>query len=140
VARDAGLERNILAQARVDLSTDPSLRLFRNQAGQAWAGPWHYAGRDEVAPWGSVIITDPYRVSCGLVEGAGDLLGWQRRFITTSMIGQSIAVFTSLEAKSTRGRLTEPQKNWIKQLLADGGIAGMFRNSAEARAIIDGPR
>lgn len=66
----------------------------------------------------------------------GDLCGWESRLITEDMIGQRVAIFTSLEAKEGTGRMSPDQKNWRDQVLAAGGIAAEVRSVDEAERLI----
>lgn len=71
------------------------------------------------------------------VVGAGDLLGRLSIVITPEMVGQTVAVFCSLEAKrSSGGRVSDEQSNWGEQTTNAGGIYGVFRSEEEAERII----
>ena len=65
-------------------------------------------------------------------KGAGDLLGWTTRTITSDMVGQPVAVFTSIEVKSASGRLRPEQRQWLEAVQAAGGIAGVARSVDDA--------
>jgi len=47
-------------------------------------------------------------------------------------------VFTAIEVKSPRGRVTEKQQAFINSVLRLGGYAGVARSEAEAIRIIGG--
>jgi hypothetical protein len=53
-------------------------------------------------------------VSFGLCKGSADLIGWTTRTITADMVGQQVAVFTSIEVKALTGRLRPEQKLWLE--------------------------
>ena len=49
-------------------------------------------------------------VSFGLAKGSSDLIGWTTRTITPEMVGQQVAIFTSIEVKSPNGRVRPEQR------------------------------
>ena len=70
-------------------------------------------------------------------KGSADLIGWTTRTITADMVGQQIAVFTSIEVKTPRtGRLTPEQRQWLAAVETAGGIAGVARSVADAEALL----
>ena len=75
-------------------------------------------------------------VTFGLCKGSADLIGWTVRTITAEMVGQKIAVFTSIEVKSTSGRVKPEQQQWLNAVAAAGGIAGIARSVGEAMDIL----
>lgn len=113
-------------------------KVFRLNTGKAWAG------RAERQSDGSVLIEYPQPVNLGLgypnnqpVVGAGDLIGWTSVVITREMVGRRVAVITVGEAKPRKGGVvTEGQTNFIEQVRADGGIAGVVRTATDVRGIL----
>ena len=75
-------------------------------------------------------------VQFGLCKGSADLIGWTSRTVTPEMVGQQIAVFTSIEVKSTSGRVKPEQQQWLNAVEAAGGIAGIARSVGEAMDIL----
>lgn len=71
-------------------------------------------------------------VTFGLAVGSADLIGWTTRTITPDMVGQRVAVFTSIEVKSATGRLRPEQQQWLDAVQAAGGIAGVARSVEDA--------
>lgn len=71
-------------------------------------------------------------VQFGLAKGSSDLIGWTTRTITPEMVGQRIAVFTSIEVKTATGRLRPEQRQWLDAVQAAGGIAGVARSVEDA--------
>ncbi len=71
-------------------------------------------------------------VTFGLAVGSADLIGWTTRTITPDMVGQQVAVFTSIEVKSATGRLRPEQRQWLEAVQAAGGIAGVARTVEDA--------
>ena len=75
-------------------------------------------------------------VSFGLAKGSSDLIGWTTRTITPEMVGQQVAVFTSIEVKSATGRIRTEQQQWIDAVQAAGGIAGVARSVEDAQSLL----
>ena len=72
----------------------------------------------------------------GLCKGSADLIGWRTITITPDMVGQQVAVFTSIEVKTPTGRVRPEQQQWLKAVQAAGGVAGIARSVEDAQAII----
>ena len=75
-------------------------------------------------------------VTFGLCKGSADLIGWTTRTITPEMVGQQIAVFTSIEVKSSSGRVKPEQQQWLNAVQAAGGIAAVARSVGEAMDLL----
>lgn len=117
----ANAETDLQQRIRLALGTHPELRLFRNQVGQL---PDPRTGR---------------MVQFGLARGSADLIGWRTLVVTPEMVGQRIAVFTSLEIKTPTGRLAPAQRHWLQAVEQAGGIAGVARSVGDAlRIVTDG--
>jgi hypothetical protein len=116
----ANAETTLQQQIRLALGTRSDLRLFRNQVGQL---PDPRTGRP---------------VQFGLARGSADLIGWRTVVVTPEMVGQRIAVFTSLEIKTPTGRLAPAQRAWLGVVHQAGGIAGVARSVSDALAIVEG--
>src|SRR3546814_6656571 len=113
-------------------------KVFRMNSGKAWAGK--AARQDD----GSVVIAFAQPVNLGFgypdnkpVSGPGDLIGWTPKVITPEMVGQTVAVFTSFEAKPVKGgAVSGNQKTFGDQVRADGGIAGVVRTPTDVRGVL----
>ena len=105
-------EQTIQQQIRLQCSRGP-VRLHRNNTGTL---------RDQHGR----------PVQFGLAKGSADLIGWTTRTITPDMVGQQVAVFTSIEVKSATGRLRPDQRQWMEAVQAAGGIAGVARSVEDA--------
>ena len=114
----ANAEIDIQQRIRLALGTHPQVRLFRNQVGQL---PDPRTGRP---------------VQFGLARGSADLIGWRTITVTPEMVGQRIAVFTSIEVKTPTGRLTPAQSAWLSAVHGAGGIAGVARSVRDAEEIL----
>jgi hypothetical protein len=75
-------------------------------------------------------------VTFGLCKGSADLIGWRTVTITPEMVGQQVAVFTSIEVKTATGRLRPEQQQWLDAVQAAGGIAGVARSVEDAEALL----
>jgi len=114
----ANAETDLQQRIRLALGTHPDARLFRNQVGSL---PDPRTGR---------------LVTFGLARGSADLIGWRTLVVTPEMVGQRIAVFTSLEIKTPSGRLSPAQTHWLHAVRSAGGIAGVVRSVADAHHLV----
>jgi len=114
-------ETRLQQEIRLALGLRADLRLYRNQTGQL---PDPKTGRP---------------VQFGLARGSADLIGWRTVVVTPDMVGQRLAVFTSIEVKTPRGRLTPEQHNWLHAVRTAGGIAGVARSVADAIHLVANP-
>ena len=117
----ANAETTLQQQIRLAVGTRSDLRLFRNQVGSL---PDPRTGR---------------LVTFGLAKGSADLIGWRTLVVTPEMVGQRIAVFTSLEIKTPSGRLSPAQTHWLHAVRSAGGIAGVVRSVPDALRIVTSP-
>ena len=108
-------EQQIQQEIRIACGTG-NTRLFRNNTGTL---------RDQ----------DGRPVQFGLCKGSADLIGWKRVTITPEMVGQQVAVFTSIEVKTPTGRIRPEQQQWLDAVQAAGGIAGVARSVEDALRI-----
>jgi hypothetical protein len=114
-------ETDLQQRVRLALGTRPETRLFRNNCGSL---PDPRTGR---------------LVQFGLARGSADLIGWRTIVVTPEMVGQRVAVFTSLEIKTPAGRLAPAQRHWLNAVEGAGGIAGVARSVGDALRIIETP-
>lgn len=129
-------------QRMIWLATSAVSRLFRVNTGRGWVSG---IGKVERRSDGSVIVYAARPVSLGFgmvngkpLNGMTDLCGWTTVEITPEMVGRSVAVFTAIEAKKTKGgRTSADQANVIGQVQAAGGIAGVANSPEAALHIID---
>lgn len=115
----ANAETTLQQQIRLAVGSRSDLRLFRNQVGSL---PDPRTGR---------------LVTFGLARGSADLIGWRTVVVTPEMVGQRIAVFTSIEIKTPTGRLRPEQRSWLRVVQEAGGVAGVVRSVDEAARILD---
>lgn len=99
----------------------------------ALSGPDTRTWRNNV---GLAVYPDGSRVEYGLCKGSSDLIGLHSVIITPEMIGSRVAIFTALEIKTARGRVSADQRNFLDFVARMGGIAGAPRSIEEAKEII----
>jgi len=75
-------------------------------------------------------------VQFGLCKGSADLIGYRSITITPEMVGSTVAVFLSIEVKTSTGRLRPEQQQWLDAVQAAGGIAGVARSVEDALRIV----
>jgi hypothetical protein len=109
-------EQTIQQHIRLACSTS-NCRLFRNNTG-------------------TLKDANGRPVQFGLCKGSADLIGWRTVTITPEMVGQQIAVFTSIEVKAATGRLRPEQRQWLDAVQAAGGVAGVARSVADAQQLL----
>ena len=109
-------EQSIQQHIRISCSTG-NTRLFRNNTG---------------------TLKDQHGrpVQFGLCKGSADLIGWKQVTVTPEMVGQQVAVFTSIEVKTPTGRIRPEQQQWLDTVQAAGGIAGVARTVEDALRIM----
>jgi hypothetical protein len=79
------------------------------------------------------------RMSFGLCEGSGDLIGYRQVVVTPDMVGKTLAVFTSCEVKTETGRVRPEQVNWLAHINGAGGMAFVARSVEDAKIMLDNP-
>lgn len=124
-------ESSLSNQIRLAIGSKPGVRLFRQNVGTGWTGSKVERNRD-----GSITIRDPRPLHAGLCKGSADLIGWRSLKVTPDMVGDTVAVFASIEVKGKNARTTVEQLNWLENVLAAGGLAGIVRSVPEAEQTI----
>lgn len=111
---------------------------IRNNTGKAWVAPpqnWKKHYEDGVL---YVTLKNPIFLNYGLGTGSGDTIGWKTVTITPDMVGQKIAVFTSIEYKTAKGKDREAQVNWHNLLRSSGAYSGFARSEDDVDLILSG--
>ena len=124
-------ESNVQREAQLELAKH-GIKTFRNNVGLGWTGKLV-----RKTPDGTVVLACARPLHAGLCKGSTDLIGYKSVTITPDMVGKRIAIFAAPEAKSATGRLSLEQKNFIRVVQQDGGIAGHFRSLIEALQLFD---
>lgn len=130
-------------QKAVWLELGRTSTMWRINTGKAWLSGLGPRGVHRLKD-GTVHIEAPRPIAIGLgmvsgdpVVGASDLLGYTEVVVTPEMVGHTIPVFTVIETKrTTGGRTSGDQLNFIKQVAQAGGIAGVANSPDAARAIM----
>lgn len=106
---------------------------FRANVGTAWAS-------NDIAklPDGSLILRNPRPFSTGLPVGFSDVFGAVPVVITADMVGSTVAVFSAIECKSSKGRAREAQERFAVAVRQLGGRTGFARSIADALRIVRG--
>lgn len=103
------------------------LFVFRNDCGMAIVG-----GRSIIDKrTGAQITAGGAKIKYGLYPGSGDFIGWTTVTITPDMVGQQIAVFTSIETKTLNDSMSNRQRNWYERVKEAGGIAIIYKETKE---------
>lgn len=115
-------------------------RLFRNHTGMAWHG-WvteeYFTSHPKKGRIKVIELADARRIHYGLTQtGSSDLVGWSVVEITQRMVGKKIAVFTAVEGKTPRDRLSKDQKNFLRQVRLFGGIALVGRENKKTNELV----
>ena len=136
-------ESKILIAIRDAFNRGPT-RLWRNNVGTALVINHSNPGMKQSIINACVELAErrgafAQRMSFGLCEGSGDLIGYRQVVITEAMVGTKIAVFTSCEVKTETGRVRPEQENWLAHISGAGGIAFIARSVAEAQFALDNP-
>lgn len=76
---------------------------------------------------GKYRLEDGRYLSSGLCVGSSDLVGWTSKIVTPDMVGKTIAIIKVVECKSTNGRLTSAQLNFLRRVHEAGGDAWIAR-------------
>jgi hypothetical protein len=111
-------EQELQQLIRLELGRGP-VRLWRNNVG---------ALRDERGRL----------VTYGLCKGSSDLIGLSQVVIGPQHLGQTLAVFSALEVKTTKGRIRVEQEKFLQLVQQLGGRGGVVRSVEEARLLLGG--
>lgn len=125
------VETEAQKKIRLALSAATPAVLFRNNTGMGWIGRQvHKTGT-------SITLEDCRPLHAGLTKGSSDLIGWTKVEITPDMVGKTVAVFTAVECKASRGKASEEQVNFLNVVNKSGGIAGIAKNEQEAINLVN---
>lgn len=100
--------------------------LFRNNTATGWVG------QSSATSDGGRYIKNARVLRAGLINGSSDLIGWTKKTITPDMVGQDVAIFTAIEVKTPRGRVSKDQLKFIENVKKAGGIAGVAKTAEDA--------
>ena len=100
--------------------------LFRTQVGMAWTGKVVNQWNDKGVTY--VTLSKARIMSMGGVKGMSDLTGWRSVTITPDMVGQRVAIYTAVEVKTPKGKISPDQKRFTKNVNDAGGIGIVIRS------------
>lgn len=106
---------------------------FRINVGTAWASNDIVKLAD-----GSLLLRNPRPFSTGVPAGFHDLFGGVEVTITPDMVGSKVAVLTTIEVKSSKGKAREKQERFAETVAAMGGRTGFARTPEQAVSIARG--
>jgi hypothetical protein len=113
-------------------------RVFRNNVAQGvvgnpivWVRSEAEAQSVAVRP-GDAVVRHARVLHAGLFTGSHDLIGWTPVEITPALVGRTLGVFTSIEAKFGRGKMTPEQETWLAGVERAGGITGVAFSADQA--------
>ena len=112
-------EKNLINEFLSNLPEN--MRMFRTNSGMGWAGK-------SVRKGDMIIIKNPFPLHC-MPEGWPDITGWETVTITPDMVGQKIAVFSVVEVKTGRLKLSDEQNKFKDLIQRMGGIFRELRPS-----------
>ena len=127
IARDSGALNRILFNNIVGFAyMGREFRAYRNQALTYKTGNVvkHITITD-----GSCVVLFARKYPVGLCVGSGDEIGWTTVTITPAMVGQRVAVFTSVERKTENDTMSDEQKNWFRRVKEAGGISEVYKET-----------
>ena len=120
-AREHNMLTDFLASWQRD---NPNGRLFRANAGMAWAG--RVTNQTRRDSWLEITISGA-RPFHGMPTGTPDLIGWTQIEITPEMVGQKLAIFTGIELKTRGVKVTPAQEKFRSIIEESGGIAKIVK-------------
>ncbi len=114
--KETGIMKDImLALSGVGRGLDV-VRCFRNNIG---------ALEDKRGRWVTYGVCNP---------GGSDLIGWRSLVISTTMVGERVAVFAAVEVKRPGERPTQDQSRFLHAVSQAGGIAAVANSIDSALA------
>jgi len=133
----AAEHETVVELARIEITRQGG-RLFKNAQGSGWVG-----GKTlKTEPWSTglhVELVGARRVKFGVQNpGGSDLIGWRPLVITADMVGQTVAQFLAVEAKTpSYDRASVDQKRFLSQVASAGGSAMIARQEGDGLAFAE---
>lgn len=111
---------------QIEASKSRKTTLFTNRVAKAWVGQLrsYINGRLE--------LLNARPMEAGFGVGSSDLIGVTRVTVTPEMVGKTVAVFTAVEVKVGKDKLSKEQLEFLALVQGWGGIA------VECREVPDG--
>lgn len=105
-------EKNLINEFLSNLPEN--MRMFRTNSGMGWTG--------KSVKKGDITAIKNARPFHGMPEGWPDLSGWTEIIITPEMVGKKVAVFTAVEVKTGKLKLSGEQNKFKNLIERMGGI------------------
>jgi hypothetical protein len=87
---------------------------------------------------GAYTTPQGYRIKYGVGgTGGSDLIGIIPVVIRPEHVGRTLGIFAAIEVKTLLGRATPSQENFIHQVNANGGVAGVCRSPDDLQDLIN---
>ena len=112
-------ESNIQSLILLALSENDCL-VWRNETAGAWVGRVLHSEQ------GAVTLANSRMLQAGLCKGSSDIIG----------IHKPSGRFLAVEVKTTKGRTTKEQTNFLNAVQKAGGIAGVARSVQDALELL----
>lgn len=77
---------------------------------------------------GACTTRDGRIVRYGLLPGSADCIGWLPYVVQPEDVGRTLAVFASVEFKTTKGVIRPDQQAWLEAVKRAGGLAVVARD------------
>jgi hypothetical protein len=77
-------------------------------------------------------------VTYGLCVGSSDLIGYVPVTIRPEHVGQTLAVFVAIEAKTATGRLRPEQRQFLRVVQGHGGLCCVARDERDVDMLLVG--
>jgi hypothetical protein len=116
--------------------------LFRTNSGKAWLSG---GGKVQVDNRGTAHVPFARPVGLGLaltngdtVPGLADYTGWTSKLVTKDMVGRTVAIYTEIETKESKGGARmKHQREHLQRVRDAGGIAGFASSVPQAIEIFE---
>lgn len=127
-------ETNLVRSIMLVLGKIPGVRIFRNNVGTAYIGRSKQFTKAQTVnvQAGDVLIQSGRIFKGGLCVGSSDLIGLKSVTVTPEMIGQKVAIFMAVEAKTKTGRASAEQIAFVNMVNNLGGVGMIVKSEDEA--------
>ncbi len=110
-------ETTLQNEIRLALGRRANVRMFRNNVGL-------------------FKTQDGRNVQTGLCVGSSDLIGFTSKTITADDVGKTVAIFTAIEVKTEKGKVSLQQEKFIEMVARFRGIGTVVRSVDEAMDVL----
>jgi len=134
-------EKDLLNKIQLYVTSIGS-RLFRNNVALSVSGRVIAVRSRETHTLqpGDFIVRKGRLIKSGLATGSSDLIGWKTVTITPDLVGCKLAVFTAVEGKTGKLKLTPEQAAFLAAVNKAGGIAIEARSIDDVASVFEGTK